>query len=133
MSKPRCPITVSEYLLRDGTVYFIVLLLANLAQVLTQHPAFYPASVLITGFPLVLVNRFMLNLRQVQPNSISPTGSTAIPHFQCGTLYTDYGAFTSIIGNIGEPLLHASEELERNEESASPSSPLALSQEEWHA
>ncbi|GJE90611.1 hypothetical protein PsYK624_067550 [Phanerochaete sordida] len=75
----------------------------------------------------------MLNLRQIRPDYSSPACSANIPSFQCSTLRTEYGAFTSIIGNIGEPLLHASEEPECTEGLASPPSLLALSQKECHA
>ena len=47
----------------------------------------------------------MLNLRQIHVAPPSPAVSTIIPHFQ-NPSPIEHGAFTSIIGNIGEPLVH---------------------------
>ncbi|GJE90614.1 hypothetical protein PsYK624_067580 [Phanerochaete sordida] len=134
LSKCKSLWTVSDCLLRDGAIYFVALLLVNAAQVLTHNPTFNPVSILTSALPLILVNRFMLNLRQVQPTRSFPSGSTVIPPFHPGAPDVDYGAFTSIIGNIGEPLVHAqNEEMDDGEGSAPPPSPLALSREESHA
>ncbi|EKM50963.1 uncharacterized protein PHACADRAFT_212866 [Phanerochaete carnosa HHB-10118-sp] len=118
ISRPLSTATISSCLLRDGTIYFLALLLVNVAEVLTHHPTFNPVSVLLTSMPPVLVNRFMLNLRQVHFKSSFQSYSAVIPSFHPRHSETDYGTFTSIIGNIGEPLLHGYDE--ETEERTSP-------------
>ena len=60
--------------------------------------------------PPVLMSRFMLNLREIRTDSNFQSYSTAIPQFQVSLSDCDRGAFTSIIGNIGEPLVHGENE-----------------------
>ncbi|EKM50965.1 uncharacterized protein PHACADRAFT_199791 [Phanerochaete carnosa HHB-10118-sp] len=100
------PPTVSSCLLRDGTVYFFALLLMNIAQILTRRPTFGPVAPLIAAMPPILVSRFMLNLRQVRSEPSTQSCSAVIPAFEPTLSSADYGALTSIIGNIGEPLVH---------------------------
>jgi hypothetical protein len=60
--------------------------------------------------PSVLVNRFMLNLRQVRTDSNFQSYYTTIPQFQVSLPDPEHGAFASIIGNISEPLVHGETE-----------------------
>ncbi|EKM50969.1 uncharacterized protein PHACADRAFT_199796 [Phanerochaete carnosa HHB-10118-sp] len=110
VSRSQSSPTVSSCLLRDGTVYFSALLLLNIAQVLTTHPTFHPVGSLVVAMPPILVSRFMLNLRQVRSGPSIQSYSAVIPTFQPRTSSADYGTFTSIIGNIGEPLVHGHDE-----------------------
>ena len=54
----------------------------------------------------------MLNLRQIRTDSDFQSYSTAIPQFQVSFSSPECGEFTSIIGNIGEPLVHGENEEE---------------------
>ncbi|EKM50966.1 uncharacterized protein PHACADRAFT_199792 [Phanerochaete carnosa HHB-10118-sp] len=110
ISRSQCPPTISACLLRDGTVYFFALLLVNIAQILTRSPTLAPVSPLTTAMPPILVSRFMLNLRQVRSEPSTQSCSAVIPTFEPTLSSADYGAFTSIIGNIGEPLVHGCDE-----------------------
>lgn len=58
------------------------------------------------------MNRFMLNLRQLRTDSNiqSESPPTALPQFQISSSQPDPGAFTSIIGNIGESLVYGETE-----------------------
>ena len=58
------------------------------------------------------MNRFMLNLRQLRTDANFQSYTTAIPQFQVDFSDSDCGTFTSIIGNIGEPLVHGENENE---------------------
>ncbi|EKM56463.1 uncharacterized protein PHACADRAFT_207695 [Phanerochaete carnosa HHB-10118-sp] len=93
----------STLLLRDGTIYFIALLAMNIAQMATFWDASINANIAnvpLTSMPNVLVNRFLINLRQLS----QPTDPSA-------TLMTlDTSALTfampasEALGNIGESL-----------------------------
>lgn len=107
-SNSRKQVTVSDCLLRDGTIYFLALLLINAAQAITYSPEYDPVSALVSLMPLALINRFMLNLRQIHVAPPSPTVSTIIPHFQ-NPSSVERSTFSSILGNIGEPLVHGSD------------------------
>ena len=52
----------------------------------------------------------MLNLRQIRISSNFQSYSTTIPQFQMSLSDPDRGAFTSIIGNMGESLVHGENE-----------------------
>ena len=62
--------------------------------------------------PPVLMNRFMLNLRQLGTNasSESQSYSAANLHFRASPSDPDRGALINIIGNIGEPLVHGEDD-----------------------
>ena len=56
------------------------------------------------------MNRFMLNLRQIRTDTDLQSYSTANPPFQVSLSGPDRGAFTSIIGTMGESLVHGENE-----------------------
>ena len=60
--------------------------------------------------PPILMNRFMLNLRQIRTDPNFQSYSTAIPQFQMSLSDPERGAFTSIIDNMGESLVHGENE-----------------------
>ncbi|EKM51647.1 uncharacterized protein PHACADRAFT_199151 [Phanerochaete carnosa HHB-10118-sp] len=105
-------LSASSLLLRDGTVYFILLLALNVAQILTAET---PATTLtasatqfITTMPSVLISRFILNLRQLsQTDSTESTADVdrfsrfSVPNFRVPS---------DLLGNIGEPLDHRQDE-----------------------
>lgn len=97
----RIRMAVTGVLLRDGTVYFIALLALNIAQILTfGRSGAAPVTRLVRLLPLVLVSRFMLNLRQCYSTDLD----TDAAHFSRFTV--SFSTSLSILGNIGEPLDH---------------------------
>ncbi|EKM57621.1 uncharacterized protein PHACADRAFT_206512 [Phanerochaete carnosa HHB-10118-sp] len=98
----RVPLTTC--LLRDGTLYFMSLLAINIAQLLTYNfPAGTSAvSAFITILPLLLVNRFMINLRTV--NSEAPDYSLCVGDQQQGPPTLQVRGPVNRLGNIGGTL-----------------------------
>ncbi|KAI0086727.1 hypothetical protein BDY19DRAFT_995482 [Irpex rosettiformis] len=96
---------LATLLFRDGTFYFIVLLILNMLQVIKANiPSLFTMRVSQPFFenllPLI-VCRFILNLRQVKP-----AGSSWISGTQSGSL--------RFVGNAGESLRFGAEEEEEN-------------------
>ncbi|KAI0086733.1 hypothetical protein BDY19DRAFT_995486 [Irpex rosettiformis] len=101
---------LATLLFRDGTFYFIVLLMLNVLQVVkTNIPSLFIMEVSSPFFeilPPLIVYRFILNLRQVKP-----AGSSWVSGNQSGSL--------RFVGNAGESLrFGADEEPEEEEENA---------------
>ncbi|EKM57686.1 uncharacterized protein PHACADRAFT_206566 [Phanerochaete carnosa HHB-10118-sp] len=98
-------VSLTACLLRDGTIYFIVLLALNIAQLLTVDASadVAPLTPFIAIMPLVLINRFMINLRIADTghseSSFDSDGdhNLSTPQFRGSTN-------TSFLGNIGETL-----------------------------
>ncbi|OBZ73196.1 hypothetical protein A0H81_07320 [Grifola frondosa] len=98
---------IIRLLLRDGTIYFVILLILNLLHIavkITQQTNF------ITTFeePLtsIMISRFLLNLREVDsaaPSSVGEDGGEAGDEEGMGTLRF----VTSVVGPLGEPLDHS--------------------------
>ncbi|THG98849.1 hypothetical protein EW026_g3415 [Hermanssonia centrifuga] len=96
-------------LLRDGTIYFAILLMMNIAQMVVKTvPSFenfsYVSTVIQTWVP-ILTSRFLLNLCQVagSPEIDSQEAFNSrfsVPRFRVPSL-------ASIIGNMGEDLDHS--------------------------
>ncbi|OJT13492.1 hypothetical protein TRAPUB_9957 [Trametes pubescens] len=115
----RSPITLSTILLRDGTIYFIVLLILNILHLtltmISLVIPFDPSSQVTTvtePVTAVLVSRFLIDLQTASRKTLRLDsqdsmylGSTA---FGVGTL-----SFARVVGSLGESL-----------ESVSPSSPI---------
>lgn len=97
------PTSVSTCLLRDGALYFVILLAFNIAIVLPRRPTEGTAllSAAMQALPQILANRFMLNLRQSNSSGVveTPEGPSRVsaPRFR---------ATDSFFGNFGEPLDH---------------------------
>ncbi|KAI0086731.1 hypothetical protein BDY19DRAFT_907923 [Irpex rosettiformis] len=101
---------LATLLFRDGTFYFVVLLIINVLQVIGNNiPSLFTMQVSAPFFdtlPPLIVCRFILNLRQVKP-----AGSSWISGNQSGSL--------RFVGNAGEPLrFGADEEPEEEDENA---------------
>ncbi|THG95373.1 hypothetical protein EW026_g6270 [Hermanssonia centrifuga] len=97
---------LSTMLLRDGTIYFAVLLMMNIAQVAVETPSFqkfsFVTQVIQTLQPM-LISRFLLNLHQVGSPEINSqeafNSQFSVPAFRVPSL-------ASIVGNMGEDLDH---------------------------
>ncbi|KAJ3540693.1 hypothetical protein NM688_g6191 [Phlebia brevispora] len=106
--------SISGVLLRDGSIYFLAVLIVQLAQVgLAFIPSYVKFSnvmnVFIQNMPNILMSRLIMNLRQAND---APNGSSAeisrfsqfAPNFRVPTS-------TGIIGPIGETLEYGNESL----------------------
>ncbi|EKM56378.1 uncharacterized protein PHACADRAFT_207631 [Phanerochaete carnosa HHB-10118-sp] len=106
MTQFRFRSSVSAVLLRDGTVYFIALLVINILQLLTFLNSPFEGAY-IDGFlqtmPSVLVSRFMLNLRQL--NRTAGENNSDARHFS--RFSASFRMPPDFLGNIGEPLDHS--------------------------
>ncbi|GJE99239.1 hypothetical protein PsYK624_154890 [Phanerochaete sordida] len=104
--------SISAVLLRNGTIYFIALLVINILQLVTYSATFSNISYVVSCvqfMPPLLVQRFMLNLRQ--HGSLSEEDDSEPRNGTCsGTLnFRSPTAQSDFLGNIGEPLVHGSE------------------------
>ncbi|KAH9941301.1 uncharacterized protein BXZ73DRAFT_98517 [Epithele typhae] len=95
--------TLSVLLLRDGTLYFLLLLALNVAQMIISSIPNGTTSVshIVSPITSILITRFLLNLRQVAetlPDSDRPSGALPTPIFS--TIFHS----EDILENIGAPL-----------------------------
>ncbi|KAJ3557727.1 hypothetical protein NM688_g1318 [Phlebia brevispora] len=105
----------SVTLLRYGTLYFVVLFIVNLINLLLLLvPSLEFEAVLgsiTTILPNIVVSRFLINLRQSDSSASSDTGTN-----QASGLVSTVGFRTptlrSIVGNLGEPLSGGDEDTE---------------------
>ncbi|EKM57597.1 uncharacterized protein PHACADRAFT_206490 [Phanerochaete carnosa HHB-10118-sp] len=97
-------VSMTTCLLRDGTIYFIILLAMNLAQLLTFDSSgdLAPMGTFATTLPPVLVNRFMINLRTV--DSEVPDYSVSTNDQQQRTPTLQFTRSANRLGNIGATL-----------------------------
>ncbi|EKM57647.1 uncharacterized protein PHACADRAFT_206531 [Phanerochaete carnosa HHB-10118-sp] len=98
--------SLTTCLLRDGTIYFLVLLAINIAQLLTANSSgdVVPLTPFVATLPSVLINRFIINLRTADSEA---SGSSYGGDEQRGlsTLQFQRGPTTrNFLGNIGESL-----------------------------
>ncbi|GJE98364.1 hypothetical protein PsYK624_145930 [Phanerochaete sordida] len=98
--------SISTLLLRDGTLFFLILAALNVAQMLTYTTrnsigdGANFADAFLQSLPPVLIQRFMLNLRQfASPTEQSIYGPSAV---QMSTVR--FQERSSPLGNIGESL-----------------------------
>ncbi|THG95122.1 hypothetical protein EW026_g6472 [Hermanssonia centrifuga] len=112
---------LSTMLLRDGTIYFAIILMMNIAQMVVravpsfQNFDFVPIVISAWVLQPILISRFLLNLRQVgSPDNDSQeafNSEFSVPGFRVPSL-------SSIVGNMGEDPDHGGpvEELELEDE-----------------
>ncbi|CCM05474.1 uncharacterized protein FIBRA_07695 [Fibroporia radiculosa] len=102
-------------ILRDGTIYFLILLLFNIMQVITVEPAvsgsYYTDYVVGFLAPIqsILISRFILNLRRVFDSSTDGYDDlySRKSFSYMSTLHAHTIEFASnVIGNMGAPLDH---------------------------
>ncbi|THG99236.1 hypothetical protein EW026_g3061 [Hermanssonia centrifuga] len=93
-------------LLRDGTIYFAILFVMNIAQVVLETPSFASFDFVLTVIETlqpILISRFLLNLRQVGSPEIDSqeafNSQFSVPGFRVPSL-------ASIVGNMGNDLEH---------------------------
>ncbi|EKM56286.1 uncharacterized protein PHACADRAFT_253332 [Phanerochaete carnosa HHB-10118-sp] len=101
--------TITTVLLRDGTLYFIALLGVNILQLLTYSDRFSNGSYadgFLQSMPSLLMQRFMLNLRQPDHS----TGESELDEGHSSSLSLSFRRSSGFLGNIGEPLDHSQSE-----------------------
>ncbi|THG95249.1 hypothetical protein EW026_g6369 [Hermanssonia centrifuga] len=115
---------LSTMLLRDGTIYFAILFVMNIVQVVVKTALSFQNLNLLTPviqtLQPILISRFLLNLRQVGSPEIDSqeafNSQFSVPGFRVPSL-------SSIVGNMGEDLDHSgpAEEVEDEVENYSGS------------
>ncbi|KAJ3554285.1 hypothetical protein NM688_g3189 [Phlebia brevispora] len=95
-------------MLRDGTMYFLVMLAINVAQIILETATFFtnaettPIATVISVLTPILISRFILNLRQIGQEHQLANRNT----FQVSTAIGSFALSSSVVGNLGEPLDH---------------------------
>lgn len=99
--------TTVTLLLRDGTFYFIVLLVINVLHLtLSLTNVFSDVTYFSTAMSSVIVSRFLLNLRQVHMEDNYPDEQ---PSFVGSTSrISDVRFASTVVGNLGAPLDYSS-------------------------
>ncbi|KAI0769507.1 hypothetical protein BC629DRAFT_787299 [Irpex lacteus] len=84
-------------ILRDGTIYFIVLLVINILNIIERNtPALFHVDLiesLVQVLPSIVVCRFILNLRQVKRPEVPSVSGNHTP-----------GSSSYFLSNLGQPL-----------------------------
>lgn len=99
--------TTVTLLLRDGTFYFIVLLVINVLHLtLSLTNVFSDVTYFSTAMSSVIVSRFLLNLRQVHMEDNYPDEQ---PSFVSSiSRISDVRFASTVVGNLGAPLNYSS-------------------------
>ncbi|GJE99591.1 hypothetical protein PsYK624_158590 [Phanerochaete sordida] len=101
--------SVTALLLRDGTFYFASLLAVNILYMLTFTSKTFRGQLIANLFqflPIILVQRFMLNLRQLtHPSAHAASDAQHFSRFSGDVRFP-----SELLGNLGEPLDHSQSE-----------------------
>ncbi|KAJ3541650.1 hypothetical protein NM688_g6055 [Phlebia brevispora] len=101
----------STVLLHHGTLYFVVLCIVNLADLLVllvpSSAAEDPVTIIADILPNILISRFLINLRQAGHTDPGNVSHFSVSRFHLPTI-------ASIIGDLGEPLAHGEENLDED-------------------
>ncbi|EKM50265.1 uncharacterized protein PHACADRAFT_201108 [Phanerochaete carnosa HHB-10118-sp] len=97
--------SLTTCLLRDGTIYFVLLVAINVAQMATDNASGEVSlvGVLMTTLPSVLINRFMINLRTAG-SEVSNYSTHMSEQQQQGQSTAQFRRPTDWLGNVGETL-----------------------------
>ncbi|KAI0760625.1 hypothetical protein C8Q74DRAFT_1297735 [Fomes fomentarius] len=103
--------SLTTLLLRDGTLYFAVLVVLNMIHIIIDrsNATINPMATFIDAFTAILISRFMLNLREIaRPSGKGggdrPTTTTTFHLSQVTTLQIAHPG--SVVGDLGAPLNH---------------------------
>ncbi|KAJ3547685.1 hypothetical protein NM688_g5375 [Phlebia brevispora] len=106
---------LSAALLRDGSLYFIVLFVINLAHaVILFIPSLIvanPVGIFTAILPNIILSRFLINIRQV--NTPESGNATHFSRFSLPTLRMP--SISIIIGNLGEPLARNEDDIDNED------------------
>ncbi|GJE88357.1 hypothetical protein PsYK624_044400 [Phanerochaete sordida] len=126
MRQLRVGASVTAILLRDGTVHFLALLFLSVLKLLAFTPGVgllvfeeILLGTLWNPMPLLLVQRFILNLRQLNPENQTSAEILQGP----SRLSFSFRMPSNLIGNIGEDLDHGQSELPLGEEEEATAEP----------
>lgn len=102
-------LSVSAYLLRDGTIYFLCLLIINITQLIVVFHWHDDAGTNIVGpfllvLPPILICRFMINLRSLGSTEPARERSEAMSRSYFSAV--SFRVPETALGNIGEALEH---------------------------
>ncbi|KAJ3554286.1 hypothetical protein NM688_g3191 [Phlebia brevispora] len=99
-------------ILRDGTIYFLLLLAMNVTQMVLETISFFantnvtPIATFIFVLTPILTSRFLLNLREIgQEHQLANRSS-----FRVSTAIGSFAVGSNVLGNLGEPLDHGFDE-----------------------
>ncbi|EKM57574.1 uncharacterized protein PHACADRAFT_206470 [Phanerochaete carnosa HHB-10118-sp] len=97
---------LTTYFIHDGTIYFIVLLILNISQIVSF---FFTSIGILAPFtsimPQILVCRFMMNLRLLSHGSSTTSEDESSRQLASLRMLTfNENATPSFMGNMGEPL-----------------------------
>jgi len=95
----------STLLLRDGTIYFLIMFAFNITELvwLFLGYAWYPVDAFIGVMQSILISRFMFNLRAVYQCDEQDTPSQEAKSQAVGTLHFA----SNVAGNMGASLMHS--------------------------
>ncbi|GJE99206.1 hypothetical protein PsYK624_154550 [Phanerochaete sordida] len=100
--------SVATLLLRDGTLYFLALLAMNVAQIITFSESNETwgnfVDIFLQNTPPILVQRFMLNLREFNKSERAEDNSDP-EHFS--RFSVSFRVPSDFLGTIGQPLEHS--------------------------
>ncbi|GJE85319.1 hypothetical protein PsYK624_013980 [Phanerochaete sordida] len=102
------PMSLVACMLRDGTIYFLILLALNVTQPITYYltPS-KPMSTFGLVIPAMLMSRFIMNLRRFGEIESSRSGSGYTDSRPVRFTTPMVTAPTGFLGNIGEELDHS--------------------------
>jgi len=97
---------LSSVILRDGTAYFLLLLLLNIIQIVVAVTDVGENAIAYFVSPLtsILISRFLLNLREVSYSAQDLR--TAEPSLILTSHLSDIHFASNVVGNLGAPLRH---------------------------
>jgi len=107
---------LASMLLKDGTLYFALLLVVNILQIIGNNTGIFTGTVGFFGQPLsgIIVSRFLMNLRQLNHTSSNTVGDQQSDGYTMGGEGPGRSQFSSmrfasLVGNMGEELDHGFE------------------------
>ncbi|KAH9917156.1 EAP30/Vps36 family-domain-containing protein [Epithele typhae] len=94
--------SLSTLLLRDGTLYFGILLILNVIDIIlnSNESLYNPLPPFIEAVTCILISRFMLNLRQTAQEMDEGTTTVALSQF------SSIQIASGLAGDMGAPLSH---------------------------
>ncbi|OCH87695.1 hypothetical protein OBBRIDRAFT_837171 [Obba rivulosa] len=108
-------VPISTLLLRDGTLYFIVLLVVNIMNIVGWYTDVFveTASLFSTPLSSIIITHFLLNLRQAAnaPEDDNHVDTLYLSFVHSGDSGVRFGSF---VDNIGADLVHNPKALEHS-------------------
>ncbi|KAJ3557763.1 hypothetical protein NM688_g1289 [Phlebia brevispora] len=100
--------SLSGVILRDGSIYFVILLLVNIVVLLLEnlpHLSNYrSASLLVSILQPILISRFLTNLRRLDAHDNASAAAENLSQFSAPNFR--FPTLQSVTGDLGQPLDH---------------------------